>query len=194
MNDFQTLLRDIKNCTLCAAHLPFPPNPILQFSSEAKILIAGQAPGQKAHASGIPFNDPSGDRLREWMGITKEVFYDARQIAILPMGFCFPGTSKKGDLPPRPECAAAWRSALLAHLPKLQLTLVIGHYAHAYHFPEKAMPVTERVQAWQNSVPQVIPLPHPSPRNMSWFKRNPWFNADLLPVLRHHVSRILAAE
>ncbi|MGB7815725.1 MAG: uracil-DNA glycosylase family protein [Methylotenera sp.] len=160
----------------------------------ARILIAGQAPGRKVHETGMPFNDASGDRLRSWLGISREVFYDATQVAILPMGFCFPGTGKSGDLPPRPECAPAWRAALLAHLKNLELTLVIGQYAQAYHLPGEVASVTEAVRAWRKDWPQTVPLPHPSPRNNLWLKRNPWFEEELVPALRKRVSEVLAHE
>jgi uracil-DNA glycosylase len=154
-------------------------------------LIAGQAPGKKVHESGVPFEDASGDRLREWMGVTREVFYDAKQIAILPMGFCFPGTGKSGDLPPRPECAPEWRDRLLGHLPHLEVTLVVGQYAQAYHMHEKRSSLTETVRAWRTYWPKIVPLPHPSPRNNIWLSRNSWFEKELLPKLRSRVSEAL---
>jgi len=194
MSSLPTLLAEVRACTLCAEHLPLGPRPIVQVHPSARILIAGQAPGRKVHETGVPFNDASGDRLRAWLGISREVFYDARQVAILPMGFCFPGTGKSGDLPPRPECAPAWRSALLAHLETLKLTLVIGQYALAYHLPNAGASVTEAVQAWRSRWPHTIPLPHPSPRNNIWLKRNPWFEEELIPVLRARVSEILVQE
>ena len=143
------------------------------------------------HASGIPFDDPSGDRLRDWMGIDRETFYDAACIAILPMGFCFPGSGKSGDLPPRPECAASWRAMLLERLQHLELILALGRYAQAYHFDGKPYPVTERVANWRQSWPAVVPLPHSSPRNNGWLKQNPWFELELLPALRGRVATIL---
>ena len=154
-------------------------------------MIAGQAPGRKVHESGVPFDDASGDRLREWMGVTREVFYDSKHIAILPMGFCFPGTGKSGDLPPRPECAPAWRDQLLGHLRHLEVTLVVGQYAQAYHLSGKRSSLTETVRAWRTYWPKVVPLPHPSPRNNIWLSRNPWFETELLPVLRQRVSEAL---
>lgn len=152
MKSFTALLAEVRACTLCAEHLPHGPRPIVQLHPQARILIAGQAPGSKVHASGVPFDDASGDRLREWLGVSRETFYDAKQIAILPMGFCYPGTGKSGDLPPRPECAPAWRDY------------------------------------W----PAALPLPHPSPRNNIWLSKNPWFEKELLPVLRRRVAKILA--
>jgi uracil-DNA glycosylase len=159
---------------------------------KARILIAGQAPGKKVHDSGVPFDDASGNRLREWMGVTREVFYDPEKIAILPMGFCYPGTGKSGDLPPRSECAPAWRKQLLGELRHLEVTLVIGRYAQAYHFGETGVTVTDLVRSWRSYWPQIIPLPHPSPRNNLWLRRNPWFEAELLPSLRERVSEVLA--
>lgn len=194
MSSFTTLLADVRACVLCEEHLPLGPRPIVQLHPSARILIAGQAPGKKVHETGVPFNDASGDRLREWLGISREVFYDPRQVAILPMGFCFPGTGKSGDLPPRPECAPAWRAALLSHLKARKLTLVIGQYAQAYHLPDKAASVTEAVQSWQKYWPDTVPLPHPSPRNNLWLKRNPWFEEELIPVLRTRVSEVLAND
>ncbi|WP_256324890.1 uracil-DNA glycosylase family protein [Nitrosomonas sp. Nm132] len=157
----------------------------------ARILIAGQAPGKRVHETGIPFNDPSGDRLRAWLGISCETFYDPRQVAILPMGFCFPGTGQSGDLPPRPECALAWRAALLSYLKNLQFTLVLGQYAQAYHLPNERASLTETVRAWRKNWPDIVPLPHPSPRNNLWLKRNPWFEEELIPALRARVSEVL---
>lgn len=159
---------------------------------EARLLIAGQAPGRKVHASGTPFDDASGKRLQEWMGVTRDVFYDSKFVAILPMGFCYPGTGKSGDLPPRPECAPAWRDKLLAYLPNLEVTLVIGQYAQAHHLPEAKASLTETVQAWREYWPGIVPLPHPSPRNNIWLRRNPWFEADLLPLLRQRLITVLS--
>ena len=191
MPSLSALLIEVRACRLCAEHLPLGPHPIVQLHPSARILIAGQAPGKKVHETGLPFNDVSGDRLRAWLGISREVFYDARQIAILPMGFCFPGTGKSGDLPPRPECAPAWRAELLSHLKKLQLTLVIGRYAQDYHLPNEATSVTEVVQAWRKHWPHIVPLPHPSPRNIRWLKHNPWFEEELIPALQTRVLEVL---
>lgn len=192
MGALPALLRDVRACTLCAAHLPLGPRPVLQVDRRARILIASQAPGRKVHESGVPFADASGERLREWLGISSQTFYDPEQVAILPMGFCFPGTGKGGDLPPRPECALAWREELLGHLASLKLTLLIGRYAQAYHLPESHLSVTETVRAWRNHWPRVVPLPHPSPRNNVWFRRNPWFEKEVLPKLRSRVAAVLA--
>lgn len=188
------LLAEVRACTLCAAYLPLGPRPVLQANASARILIASQAPGTKVHATGIPFNDVSGDRLRTWLGISRDVFYDATQMAIVPMGFCYPGKGASGDLPPRPECAPTWRKAVLSELPNIQLTIVVGRYALDYHLPDfKRASVTEVVQAWRQHWPGVVPLPHPSPRNIAWFQRNPWFETELLPVLRARVKEVLLA-
>ncbi|QDX80723.1 IclR family transcriptional regulator [Denitratisoma sp. DHT3] len=189
--ELEELLTAVRACTLCAAHLPLGPRPLLQANPAARILVAGQAPGRRAHASGIPFNDVSGDRLRDWLGISREVFYDPTRIAILPMGFCYPGTGASGDLPPRPECAAAWRARLLAALPGVRLTLVIGRHAQAYHLPGAAGSVTHMVADWRRYWPDVVPLPHPSPRNNLWLRRNPWFAAELLPRLQQRVAALV---
>ena len=192
MTSLPALLTQVRACTLCAAHLPLGPRPVLQLHASARLLIVGQAPGRKVHASGVPFDDASGERLRDWLGLTPKQFYDARQVALLPMGFCYPGTGKSGDLPPRPECAPAWRGPLLSQLKKIQLTVVIGQYAMAHHLPHERGSLTDTVQAWRNHWPNVVPLPHPSPRNNVWLKRNPWFDRDLLPLLRVRVADVLA--
>jgi uracil-DNA glycosylase len=191
MTDFEALLSEVRRCKICEPHLPLGARPVLQLHPDARILIAGQAPGLKVHQSGIPFADASGDRLREWLGVSEEVFYDPHQIAILPMGFCYPGSGKSGDLPPRPECAATWRSRLLNVLTNLRLTIVIGQYALRYHLPQEKGNLTEIVKNWQQYFPEVIPLPHPSPRNNRWLKKNPWFEAELLPTLRVTVKKAL---
>lgn len=184
----------MRACTRCAPDLPLGPRPVLQLHPSARILVAAQAPGRKVHETGLPFNDASGDRLRDWLGITREVFYDPTQLAIVPMGFCFPGTGRSGDLPPRPECAPLWRAPLLSHLKQLQLTLVIGRYAQAYHLPGSHATLTEQVRGWPSHWPTVVPLPHPSPRNNLWLRRNPWFEAELLPRLRIRVAAVLDAQ
>jgi uracil-DNA glycosylase len=194
MTDYQTLLAEVRRCTLCAAHLPLGPRPVLQLHPEARILLAGQAPGRKVHESGVPFTDASGERLRSWLGMDATTFYDPQRVAILPMGMCYPGSGKSGDLPPRPECAAAWREKLLRQLPKLQLTLVIGQYALAYHLPAAEPSVTAAVAGWRDYWPATVPLPHPSPRNNLWLRRNPWFEQELLPPLQARIAAILAGE
>jgi uracil-DNA glycosylase len=191
MASLASLLTEVRACVLCAGQLPLGPRPVVQMHASARILIAGQAPGREVHETGVPFNDASGERLRVWLGLSRDVFYDARQVAILPMGFCFPGTGKSGDLPPRSECAPTWRAALLSRLKNLQLTLAIGRYAQAYHLPNDGASLTEAVQAWRNHWPHLAALPHPSPRNNLWLKRNPWFEQELIPVLRTRVSEVL---
>ncbi len=191
MKSFELLLQDVVSCQICTESLPLGPRPVLQAHPSARILIAGQAPSRSVHESGIPYHDPSGDRLREWMGISAEAFYDSRSVAILPMGFCYPGAGKSGDLPPRPECAPAWRHLLLSRLRHVELTLVMGRYAQAYYLGKRGRPVTEVVRSWRQHWPRLVPLPHPSPRNRSWLQRNPWFNEDLLPPLRRRVRELL---
>ena len=188
----QRVLKDVRACTLCAPLLPLGPRPVLQMDPNARILIAGQAPGSKVHASGIPFQDASGDRLREWMGVDTATFYDPTRVAILPMGFCYPGTGKSGDLPPRPECALTWRAKLMAQLVNVKLTLAIGQYAQAWHLAElQKENLTDTVQAWEEYWPDLLPLPHPSPRNNIWLKRNAWFEKDILPQLKRRVHECL---
>lgn len=191
MDTFEKLLSDVRACTICAAHLPLGPRPVVQAHPHARILIAGQAPGRKVHQSGIPFDDASGDRLRHWMGVSRETFYDPHQVAILPMGFCYPGTGPAGDMAPRPECAPAWRPQLLAGLPNIRLTLLLGQYAQAYHLERRHKTLTETVRAWRAYWPHVVPLPHPSPRNNMWLQRNSWFEKELLPPLREQVQIVL---
>lgn len=188
-----TLLQRIRQCTLCASELPLPPKPILQVDRAARILIAAQAPGRLAHEAGRPFDDPSGDRLRRWLGVSRAQFYDARLFALVPMGFCFPGSRAGGDLPPRPECAPAWRQELLAYLPNIELTLVIGQYSQAYHLPHSEKTLTERVRNWRKYWPQQLPLPHPSGRNNRWLKSHPWFEQEVIPCLQDRVKAIVEA-
>lgn len=181
----------VQACTLCD-DLALGPKPIIQFSSSARILIAGQAPGRVTHHKGIPFDDASGERLRTWLGLTREQFYDAERVAILPMAFCYPGTGKNGDLAPPARCAEHWRKALLAQLPKLELTLVIGKYAMDYHLADQqAKNLTETVRQWRQYWPSVLPLPHPSPRNNRWLKTNPWFESELVPALKARMAQLV---
>lgn len=189
--NIRLMLDAVRSCTLCQ-DLPLGPKPIFQLDPRAKILIAGQAPGRITHAKGIPFDDPSGERLRNWMGVDKETFYDASKIAIMPMGFCFPGTAKGGDLPPRTECAEKWREPLLAQLPNLELTLVIGRYAMDWHIGDQQdRTLTATVANWRQHWPNILPMPHPSPRNGMWLKKNDWFSADILPVLKRRITQLL---
>jgi len=174
--------------------LPCGPRPVIQLSESSRILVVGQAPGRRVHETGLPFNDPSGDRLRQWMGVTRDTFYDEQQMAILPMGFCYPGTGKSGDLPPRPECADAWRDALLSRLSDIRLTLLIGQYAHAWHLGDRHRSVTENVRAWRDYWPDSIPMPHPSPRNNLWLRKNPWFEQEVVPAMQARISEVLDGE
>lgn len=191
LNDVSPFLNQVRNCSLCE-NLALGPNPILQLNPSAKILIAGQAPGRKTHEKGIPFDDPSGDRLRQWMGVDRDTFYNDGSIAILPMAFCYPGTGKSGDLPPPVQCADQWRESLLALLPNIELTVVIGKYALDWHLADQqARTLTETVRQWQIYWPSILPVPHPSPRNNRWFKANPWFSNEVLPVLQDRVRSLL---
>jgi len=192
MSSWQNLLTEVRQCTLCEPELPMGARPVVQLHPNAKILVAGQAPGRRVHASGKPFDDPSGDRLRQWMGVDKTTFYNAEKLAIIPMGLCYPGTGKSGDLPPRPECAPAWRQKLLQQLPNLELTLAIGQYAQSWHIDESKQTLTERVKNWESYWPELLPLPHPSPRNNLWLKRNPWFEDSIIPTLQERVSALLS--
>jgi uracil-DNA glycosylase len=190
--NFEDTVAAARSCDICKTHLPLGPRPVFQIAQTARILIVGQAPGRRVHVTGITFNDPSGDRLRSWMGIDRNVFYDAAKIAILPMGFCYPGTGKSGDLPPRRECAQHWRQPLLAFLPNIELTLAIGQYAHEWHLGKRQKgSLTDTVKNWREYWPDILALPHPSPRNNMWLRRNPWFEEDILPVLRGRVAQLL---
>jgi len=191
-NDLEILLKEIKKCTHCVQHLPLGPNPVVDATGTSKILIVGQAPGTKVHESGIPWDDASGKRLREWMGIDSEMFYDNSKIAIVPMGFCYPGRGKGGDLPPRKECAPLWHQKLLDRLPTLKLTLLIGQYAQQYYLKDKRKrTLTETVKAFEEYFPNYFPLVHPSPRNQIWMKKNEWFERQVIPVLQKKVKQIL---
>jgi uracil-DNA glycosylase len=197
----------IRACRICLdeplkATLPHEPRPVLRVSTTAKLLVASQAPGTKVHATGISFNDASGDRLRQWMDVTRETFYDTSQVAIVPMGFCFPGhDTKKGDLPPRPECRIAWHDGLFDLMPQIEAILAIGRYAQDYHFSRAGRPLPKKITLddivrngadLSGEAPRIIPLPHPSWRNIGWLKRNPWFEAEILPMLRAAVAKALA--
>ena len=190
-SDLARLADEARACQACADHLPLGPRPVFRVSATARLLIAGQAPGTRVHATGIPWNDPSGDRLRAWTGLDRDTFYDETRIAILPMGFCYPGRLPRGgDCPPRPECAPLWRARMLALMPAIRLTLLVGSYAQADAWGPGRM--TERVRDFQAHLPAVIPLPHPSWRTTGWERRNPWFGQELLPLLRARVAEVLA--
>ena len=189
----QILLKQARACQVCAAALPHGCRPVVLASSTAKLLIIGQAPGRLVHETGIPWNDPSGDRLRQWLQIDRDRFYDVKQIAIVPMGFCFPGTDEAGgDRPPRPECAPLWHPQIMPLLKGVELTLLVGSYSQAFYLGKRrGGTMTETVRRFTDHLPQFLPLPHPSWRNTSWIKRNPWFEQELLPVLRKRVRAAL---
>jgi uracil-DNA glycosylase len=190
--EFDEISAKARACRLCAADLPLGPRPIFQIDPAARILIAGQAPGRRVHETGVPFDDPSGERLRAWMGVDAATFYDPRKIAILPMGFCYPGTGKSGDLPPRPECAIEWRSKLMDLMPAIELALLIGRYAIDWRLKTvRGETLTQTVQDWKQFWPDLLPLPHPSPRNNIWLKKNQWFEADILPMLQQKIASLL---
>ncbi|MGE5649506.1 MAG: uracil-DNA glycosylase family protein [Bacillota bacterium] len=186
------LLAEIRSCQACAAHLPHGPRPVVQAGAHARLLIVGQAPGRLVHETGIPWNDPSGDRLRAWLGLAPDVFYDEQRVAIVPTAFCYPGKGKSGDLPPRAECAPLWHEPLMAELRDVRLTLLIGRYAQEFYLRENCKAtLTETVAAYEQYLPRYFPLPHPSPRNRLWFKANGWFERDVVPVLKRLVAAAL---
>jgi len=188
----KVLLAEARACVLCAAHLPHDPRPVLRLGRGARIVIIGQAPGAKVHASGLPWDDDSGDHLREWLQVDRTTFDDPDSIAILPMGFCWPGRRSGGDLPPRPECAPAWHQRLLAEMPRRQLALLVGQYAQAHYLGGRAKgSLTETVRSFEEYLPGHLPLPHPSWRSKIWMKKNPWFERALLPTLRRRVEEAL---
>jgi uracil-DNA glycosylase len=193
--NLDTLLKEIRACRICAPHLPHGARPIIRASKTAKLLISAQAPGIRVHETGLSFNDPSGDRLRDWLGVDRETFYDETRVAIVGMGFCFPGYTASGaDKPPRPECAPAWQNRLAAALPRFALTLLVGTYSIAWHLGEQRKEnMTETVKAWREYGPARMPLPHPSWRNNAWLKKNPWFEEELLPDLRARVQQALSS-
>lgn len=203
MTEFAAILGAIRRCRICVETpkgkpLPHEPRPVLRASTTARLVICGQAPGTRVHRSGTPFTDPSGDRLRSWLNMTPETFYDESRVAIVPMGFCFPGLDAKGgDLPPRRECAARWHGDLFASLPQVELILAVGAYAQAFHLgPARGKTLQETMLDWRAHLkarrkPRIFPLPHPSWRNNAWLKKNPWFEAELLPVLRREVHRVI---
>ncbi len=188
------LAQEIAQCRICADYLKLGPRPIVQFSARSRLVIVGQAPGSKVHESGIPWNDPSGQRLREWTGLDEADFYDSSQVALVPMGFCYPGKGASGDLPPRPECAPLWHDRILATLPQTRLTLLVGAYAQEQYLPAaKRLGMAERVRQFASFLPAYFPLPHPSWRSTSWITRNPWFERDVLPPLRAAIRAVLSA-
>lgn len=191
-NGLKELSENITGCTECSAHLPLGPRPVFQIHPAAKIFVAGQAPSRKVHESGIPFDDASGERLRNWMGIERDVFYSPEKISILPMGFCYPGTGKSGDLPPRKECVEKWRASVLSFLTGIELTLVIGQYALDWHLKNsKKKNLTETVKNWEEYWADILPLPHPSPGNNIWLKKNPWFETEVVPKLSERIDDLI---
>ncbi len=193
MGELENLLTEIRACRICAQHLPLGPRPVLRASATAKLLIIGQAPGTKVHESGIPWKDPSGERLRDWLEMTPEVFYDEARVAIVPMGFCYPGRKEQGgDNPPRPECAPEWHQKLLNLIPDVKLTLLVGGYAQKHYLgPAGKKTMTETVRAWREYLPRFLPTPHPSWRSTGWLRKNPWFEAEVVPELRQRVRRLV---
>ncbi len=189
----KAILPEIRSCAVCAKHLPHAPHPVVQIGASAKIIIIGQAPGSKVHESGVPWQDQSGERLRDWTGLAEKTFYDPKKVALMPMGFCYPGAENGADLPPRPECAPLWHARLLPLLPKLRLTILVGIHAQGYYLQGAAKAtMTETVRGFAGYGPKVIPLPHPSWRSTGWMRRNPWFEVDVLPALRKRVRAALA--
>lgn len=195
MNDeLAILLTEIRQCRACEQHLPYEPRPVVTASHSSRILVIGQAPGRRVHETGIAWNDPSGDRLRDWMGLTREQFYDVSNIALVPMGFCYPGTGRGGDLPPRPECAELWHDRVLQRLPNLELTLLIGRYAQDFRLGKNFRPtLAETVRCWRDFIPHSLPMPHPSPRNNRWLRNNSWFLEEVVPYLKRRVKRVFEA-
>jgi uracil-DNA glycosylase len=186
------LLAEVRACRVCEAHLPLGPRPVLRADARARVLIVGQAPGTRVHATGIPWNDPSGDRLRAWLAVDRDAFYDERRFAIIPAGLCYPGRGRSGDLPPRPECAPLWHPRLRALLPDIGLTLLVGQYAQAFYLGDRRKgTLTDTVRAWVEYLPEFLPLPHPSPRNTRWLAVNPWFEQDVIPALRKRVHALV---
>jgi len=188
----EALLQNIRQCDICKSHLPLGPRPIVTAHPDSKIVIIGQAPGTSVHKTGVPWDDPSGRQLRKWLGVTDAVFYEASKIALVPMGFCYPGKGKTGDLPPRPECAPQWHNVLLDKMPLVELVILIGMYAQKYYLQKEAKKtLTETVRAYKEYLPQYLPLPHPSPRNRFWLTKNPWFNDIVIPELQKRVQNSL---
>ena len=191
MGMLRALIKEAKSCRVCAKHLPGAPRPVFLVGAGARLLIVGQAPGRRVHETGIPWNDPSGDRLREWLRMDRAAFYDRARVAIVPTGLCYPGTGERGDLPPRPECAPLWQPRFREALPGVRLTLLVGMHAQAYYLGARRRPtLADTVRAYRDFLPEFFPLPHPSPRNRLWMRRNPWFERDVVPALRRELRRL----
>lgn len=192
-NALTELVRQVEACRVCEAHLPYPPRPVLRVSATARLLMVGQAPGMRVHQTGVPWNDPSGDRLRRWLELSREVFYDTTRIAIVPTGLCYPGKGVRGDLPPRPECAPLWHPPLRRLMPEIRLTLLIGQHAQAFYLGRRRKEtMAATVRAFGEYLPKYLPLPHPSPRNLMWFRRHEWFEREVLPAARERVHAALS--
>ena len=188
----KALLTEIRSCSICSSYLPLGPRPILSAHPNSRIVVIGQAPGTKVHETGVPWDDPSGERLRSWMGVSQESFYDNEKFALVPMGFCYPGKGKSGDLPPRPECAPQWHEIVLASMKNLKLTLLVGSYAQDFYLKnDKPKTLTETVANWPKFMPKYFPLPHPSGRNNIWMKKNPWFEESVVPNLKQIIAGML---
>lgn len=185
------LIEEIRSCTVCSSFFLHEPRPVVSISDKSQLLIIGQAPGRKVHESGVPWDDASGRNLRSWLGITDEVFYDPEKVALVPMGFCYPGKGKSGDLPPRPECAPLWHERVLTECKSVKLTLLVGQYAQNYYLSNQSKSkLTDTVRSFKDFLPKYLPLPHPSPRNRIWMKKNEWFESDLLPELKRHIEKL----
>lgn len=191
MSDLTQLLEQVRKCDICKENLPLGPRPVVSIHPESKILVLGQAPGTKVHATGIPWNDPSGDELRRWLGVDRETFYNPKLFGIMPMGFCYPGRGKGGDLPPRKECAPQWHESLINNMPQVKLILLIGSYSQAYYLKDRKKNLTETVKKFEEYLPTYFPLVHPSPRNRMWMRRNPWFEEEVIYALRDKVNPLI---
>jgi len=191
-DELDRLLREVRACRLCEPYLPLGPRPVLRAQAQARVLIVGQAPGTRVHATGVPWNDPSGERLRTWLEVDRDTFYDETRFAIIPAGLCYPGRGRSGDLPPRPECAPMWHPRLRALLPNIEFTLLIGQYAQVFYLgARRKTTLTATVHAWREYLPAFLPMPHPSPRNTYWLRVNPWFEREVLPALRSRLSAVM---
>lgn len=194
MTGLNNLLNEISGCTVCAEHFDHEPRPVVQVGSNSRIVIIGQAPGRRVHESGIPWDDPSGRTLRKWLNLTDEQFYDPDVVALVPMGFCYPGSARSGDNPPRPECAPLWHERVLAELPEDRLDVIIGMYAQKRYVEDRKPTLTETVANWKSYLPDTVVMPHPSPRNQHWLTKNPWFEAETLPAVQKRIATMLKSK